>query len=93
MHLRRILEYRWQPLYLSIICKANNWREELHAIACAAVEEPEPKKSSIGTHKEAIHEANNLMLYLSQYGEEETAKAMGKAVMSLQSAKKQLHLE
>jgi len=33
-------------------------------------DEPEPEKSSIGTHKEAICLANDLLLYLSQSGEE-----------------------
>jgi len=43
------------------------------------------KESSIGTHKEAIHVANDLLLYiLAQNGDEETAETMGKVVMSLQ---------
>ena len=81
-----------------------NWREELRAIACASVEdEPsdveisseddEPEKSSIGTHGEAIHVANDLLLYLSQNGEEEIAEIMGKVMTSLQSAKMQLNME
>ena len=88
--------------------EASNWREELLAIiACASVEddepsdveisseddEPEPEKSSISTHKEAISVANDLLLYLSQSGEEEIAETMGKVVTSLQSAKMQLNLE
>ena len=72
--------------------EASNWREELRAIACASVEdepsdvevsseddEPEPEKSSIGTHKEAIRVANDLLLYLSQNGEEEIAEIMGRS--------------
>jgi len=56
--------------------EASNWREELRAIACASVEdepsdvevsseddESELEKSSIGTHKEAIRVANDLLLY------------------------------
>lgn len=81
--------------------EASNWREELRAIACASVEddkpfdvevsseddEPEPEMSPIGTHKEAISVVNDLLLYLSQSGEEEIAETMGKVVTSLQSAK------
>ena len=87
--------------------EASNWREELRAIACASVEddepsdveisgeddEPEPEKSSISTHTEAISVANDLLLYLSQSGEEEIAETMGKVVTSLQNAKMQLNLE
>ena len=51
--------------------EASYWREELRALACASVEDepsdveissedddPEPEKSSIGTHEEAILVAN-----------------------------------
>ena len=36
---------------------------------------------------------NDLLLYLSQSGEEEIAETMGKVVTSLQSAKMQLNVE
>ena len=54
---------------------------------------PEPDKSSISTHKEAIHLVNDLLLYLSQNGEEEIAENMGNVVTSLQSSKIQFNLE
>ena len=56
-------------------------------------DEPEPEKSSISTHKEAISVANDLLLYLSQSGEEEITEIMGKVITSLQSAKMQLNTE
>lgn len=49
--------------------------------------EPEPESSTITTYDEALHVANDLLLFLTQHSEEQLSGIIFKVVTKLQSIK------